>query len=217
MGSPVVAVGAYGKKSDLAPGAQHGAVYLFTPAGTQVAKLTASDEESQAWFGHSVSISGVFVVIGSHRRDENGNDDSGAAYIFSATCGNPFDADASPCVELGKVTPSDAAEDDDFGYSVAISSNKFVVGARGKSSESVYEGGAAYVFEIVGASYESGMGGFNVIEMGKVKWPVSLERTQQAGTSVAIGGGTGAAGIDNTVVVGSLKRGTPGSAAIFEV
>ncbi len=45
--------------------------------------LIAEDAETSAQFGHSVSISGNYILIGSPFADESGGPDAGAAYLFA--------------------------------------------------------------------------------------------------------------------------------------
>ena len=66
-------------------GLYSGAAYVFKKNVTgnfvQLAKLTASDEERDDWFGESVDINGKQIVIGAvHNRDSGIQ--SGSAYVF---------------------------------------------------------------------------------------------------------------------------------------
>jgi hypothetical protein len=106
----------------------------------EVMKLTASDAEDWDRFGHSVAISGDYVVVGAHLEDGAGTD-RGAAYIYERNYGGPDNWG-----EVMKLTASDAENADYFGYSVAISGDYVGVGAHledGAGSAS----GAAYIYE----------------------------------------------------------------------
>ena len=112
-----------------------GAVYVFRTSDggstySQVAKLTASDAAMHDLFGGSVAIDGGTVVVGARFEDDGGSQ-SGAVYVFRES--------ASTYVEVAKLTAADAAADDNFGQSVAISGDTVVVGAWN-------DGGSAYVF-----------------------------------------------------------------------
>lgn len=110
-----------------------GSAYLFdTTTGLQLFKLTANDAAANDAFGHSVAIFGTTAIVGTPFDDDTGSI-SGSAYIFDTTTG----------LQLFKLTASDAAESDSFGYSVAISGTTVIVGARGDNSST----GAAYVFD----------------------------------------------------------------------
>ncbi|HUU96643.1 MAG TPA: FG-GAP repeat protein [Phycisphaerae bacterium] len=109
-------------------------------------KLTASDDAENHWFGRSVSISGDVAVIGAPWDDEWG-DQSGAAYVFRRDDnGTPSDPSDDFWVEQAKLTASDAAEDDWFGWSVSISGDVAVIGAY-RDGDGGYRSGSAYVFE----------------------------------------------------------------------
>ena len=74
-------IGAYG---DDDKGTNSGSAYIFKWNGTgwvQQQKLTASDGAANDWFGHSVSISGDYAIIGADDDDDKGSS-SGSAYIF---------------------------------------------------------------------------------------------------------------------------------------
>ena len=107
------------------------AAYVFERSGgfwVEVAKLTASDRGSD-WFGVSVSISedGETVIVGAYYDDDacvnDPNCNSGSAYIFERTPGG--------WVETAKLTASDGAKEDWFGYSVSIGGDVAVVSDAG--------------------------------------------------------------------------------------
>ena len=104
----------------------------------QVAKLTADDAAADDEFGRSVAIDGDTVVIGS-LYDDDGGSYSGAAHVFRTTDGGAtYD-------ELAKLTASDAAEGDRFGWSVAIDGGTIVVGTP-YDDDAGLTSGSAYVF-----------------------------------------------------------------------
>jgi hypothetical protein len=72
--------GAYNDDDD---GANSGSAYLFDLSnGAQLAKLTASEAETQDNFGWAVGISGEFAVVGARGGDINGIE-TGSAYLFT--------------------------------------------------------------------------------------------------------------------------------------
>ncbi|MCH8253638.1 MAG: FG-GAP repeat protein, partial [Planctomycetes bacterium] len=104
-------------------GSWSGSAYVYRFNGSawvEEQKLTASDAAAGDRYGNSVSISGNVVVVGSHN-DDGAGFDSGSAYLYRF--------DGSTWVEARKLTASDAAPDDRFGYSVAISGGVVVVGS----------------------------------------------------------------------------------------
>ena len=94
-----------------------GSAYISTKAvdGTwsETAKLTASDGAEVDAFGHSVSISGNTAIVSAYGDDDLG-DGSGSAYIFTKAVDGNWS-------EATKLTASDGAEGEVFGYSVSIS------------------------------------------------------------------------------------------------
>ncbi|KAH8066830.1 protein kinase [Aureococcus anophagefferens] len=128
-------------------GAHADALFGGRSGSAYVAKLVASDAAEYDWFGSSVAVSGDLVVVGAY-----GNDDAGAvtgsAYVFRTT-----NAGAS-WTQTAKLVASDAAEDDGFGISVAVSGDLVVVGAM-YNDDAGSNSGSAYVFRTTdgGASW----------------------------------------------------------------
>jgi hypothetical protein len=116
-----------------------GSAYIFRFNGSswvQEAKLLASDGAVIDYFGRSVSISGDTAVIGANGNDENGYN-SGSAYLYDFS---------DPCnITETKLTATDAAAGDYFGYSVAISGTTAIVGALGDDDAGDHSG-SAYLF-----------------------------------------------------------------------
>ena len=100
------------------------------------AKLTADDAAAGDLFGHSVSISGDTIVIGSQYNDEAGVD-AGAAYVFTRTGGVWSQQD--------KLVADDGASDDRFGISVSVSGDTVVAGSIW-DTDNGNNSGSAYVF-----------------------------------------------------------------------
>ncbi|MEE9212014.1 MAG: FG-GAP repeat protein, partial [Phycisphaeraceae bacterium] len=98
-------------------------------------KITALDAAANDQFGNSVAVSGNTAVVGARGNDDAGNL-SGSAYVFDTTTGS----------QLFKLTASDAAADDFFGRSVAVSGNTAVIGALG-NSDAGSQSGSAYIFD----------------------------------------------------------------------
>ena len=114
-----------------APGHLHGAlgtgaVYVFRSNGltwVEDQELHASDGVFQDGFGAAVSLSGDVAVIGASATDDNGPN-SGAAYVFR------FDPATSLWVEEQKLLALDGVSGDFFRYSVAISGDVALIGAK---------------------------------------------------------------------------------------
>ncbi|MFZ2420260.1 MAG: FG-GAP repeat protein, partial [Anaerolineae bacterium] len=104
-------------------------------------RLIASDRQSYDLFGWSVAISGDVVVVGAFQADPGSVGDAGAAYVFEKPGGGWADM-----THTAKLTASDKAWSDQFGYSVGISGDVVVVGAPYADPDGASEAGAAYVF-----------------------------------------------------------------------
>ncbi len=99
--------------------------------------LTYGSSEDE--FGHSLDISDDYIVAGSWRSDENGND-AGSVYVFHKL--------ANMWVLNQQLIPDDVSEGDRFGCSVAVSGEYLVVGALNDFDEtdSTEQKGSAYIF-----------------------------------------------------------------------
>ena len=90
-----------------------GSAYIFTGSGNnwvQTAKITGSDSAAGDFFGVSVAINsgGNIVLIGAQSDDMGAQVDVGSAYIFTGS-GNNW-------VQVAKITGSDSAANDAFGF-----------------------------------------------------------------------------------------------------
>jgi hypothetical protein len=183
-----------GSRLDDAGGSNSGSAYIYanTSGNTwvQQMRITASDAESDDYFGTAVAISGNQVVVGSYG-DDNVGSSSGSAYVYANTSGNTW-------TQQRKITASDAASGDDFGSSVAISGNLIVIGAYDDDSTA----GAAYIY--------ANTGGNTWVEQSKI---VASDRGNgdRFGYSISISG--------NLIIVGAYANDdasfSSGSAYIF--
>ncbi len=127
-----------GAPNDDDAGLYSGSAYLFNvTTGDQLFKLNAADAAANDRFGGSVAISGDIAIISAFL-DDDGGSDSGSVYLFNITTGN----------QIAKLNAEDAAYDDHFGGSVAISGNIAIIGANGKDDGSTTNSGSAYLFDI---------------------------------------------------------------------
>jgi hypothetical protein len=162
-----------------------GSAYVFRYNGSTWAeeqKLTANDGAAGDYFGYSVSISDNTALIG---RECSGNR-TGSAYVFRY--------DGSTWEEEQKLTASDSAAMDYFGYSVSISDNTALIGAECSENHT----GSAYVFRYDGYTWVEEQ---KLTASDRATW-------QHFGNSVSIS--------DNTALIGApLVEGYTGSAYIF--
>ncbi|VAX32081.1 hypothetical protein MNBD_NITROSPIRAE01-1886 [hydrothermal vent metagenome] len=118
-----------------------------------VQKLLAPDAQPEDRFGHSVSISGDYAIVGAPFEGGDTVDPSnnaGAAYIFQRTGANTWDTGT-------KITALDPQAGDLFGQSVSISEDYAIVGASSTDggtgdppTPNKPDAGAIYIFERTG-------------------------------------------------------------------
>jgi len=106
-------------------------------------KLTAFDAAVGDSFGGSVAISGDRLIVGASG-DDDGGSNSGSAYVYRYD-GGSWALDQ-------KLTAFDGAADDRFGRSVAISSDRVIVGAP-YDDDGGSSSGSAYVYRYNGSNW----------------------------------------------------------------
>lgn len=149
-------------------GSNSGAVYVFARSGStwkQQAFLKAANADVADGFGYSIAVSGATVAVGapfeaSRETDpaDNSGNDNGAVYVFVRSLSSVWTQEAY--IKAGQY--SDTL--DQFGFSVAISTDTLVVGAPGEDGKgikvngpeydnTVQASGAAYVFHREGSTW----------------------------------------------------------------
>jgi hypothetical protein len=117
------------------PNSAHSA-YLFDAAtGNLLRALADPTPPFPDYFGNSVAVSGNTLVVGAPY-DSTVRKDAGLAYIFDAATGSLLRTLSNP-------TPAD---EEHFGWSVAISGSTVVVGAPSEGAGST-RAGSAYIFD----------------------------------------------------------------------
>ncbi|WP_170309889.1 T9SS type A sorting domain-containing protein [Seonamhaeicola maritimus] len=194
-----------------------GVAYIFERDGsgnwneTQV--LNGSDNSGGVLFGYKVAIDGDYAIVSSKNTDEDENGAnpllrSGSAYIFERDGSGIWN-------EVQKIVPSDRAQVDEFGFSVAINGNYAIVGTIKEDedetgSNTLQNAGSAYIFE------RDGSGNWN--EVQKIV-PSDREQNDNFGYSVSIDNNyiiVGSRGEDHDVNGFSNPLASSGSAYIFE-
>ena len=136
-------VGAYNDDDD---GSSSGSAYIFTRSGstwTEQAKLTASDAAAGDYFGRAVVVSGDTAIVGAYTDDDDGSN-SGSAYIFARS--------GSSWTEQAKLTASDAAAGDNFGFALEVSGDTAIIGAFNDDDDGS-NSGSAYIFTRSGSTW----------------------------------------------------------------
>ncbi len=122
-----------------------GAAYLYlrSQGGLdgwgEIKTLLASDAGAGDFFGCAVSISGDYAVVGAVGENGSGTD-QGAAYVFYR-----YQGGADNWGQVKKLVGGDRADNDGFGYAIAIDGTTILVGADGEDG-SGSDQGAAYIF-----------------------------------------------------------------------
>ena len=192
LSGDTVVVGAY--QTDVTVGAvlhhAQGAVYVYTRSGTGWTlqqKLTANNGAAAEWFGYSVAIDGDTLVVGVPLRTVGGHLTQGTICVFTRT--------GTIWTQQAEMTAADGGQDDQLGWSVAMSGNTVLAGAIHHTIAGHLDQGAAYVFTGSGAS-----------------WSQQGELTQNDGAS-SDNFGTGVALSGDTALVGAGRHAVAGNAS----
>ncbi len=142
----VALVGAYGDDDN---GNLSGSAYVFRFDGTnwsQEAKLVPSDGGTEDNFGWSVALDGDVALVGAWADDVNGTN-TGSAYVFRF--------DGTNWTQEAKLLAGDRASYDEFGFSVSVSGDAALVGARTESNSNGGSSGSAYLFRFDGTNWNA--------------------------------------------------------------
>ncbi|TXG76443.1 hypothetical protein E6P97_03445 [Patescibacteria group bacterium] len=140
-----IGVGAYNARST------SGAVYIFDyvkNAWSEV-RLQASDAAANDQFGFRVALSsdGNTLAIGSWYDDNSGGTNAGSVYVFTRS--------GTTWTQQTRLQANDAAANDNFGWSVALSSdgNTLAVGSSYDDNSGGANAGSVYVFTRSGSTW----------------------------------------------------------------
>ena len=93
------------------------------------------------FFGNAVAIDGNYAIVGVYNEDDAGGFDSGKAYIFDVATGVLVHT-------LDNPNAFGTSDRDYFGYSVAISGDRAIVGTQGEDDAGRTSSGRAYIFDV---------------------------------------------------------------------
>ena len=133
------------------PSTNEGAAYIYERSGASwvfKATLVAPVANNADQFGFSVSITANgYAAVGATAEDEDASETNtlnaaGSVYIYERN------NTTTDWIQVQKIVAADREIDDQFGYSLDISGNFLVVGAKLEGSNNE---GAAYIFERTGA------------------------------------------------------------------
>ena len=167
-----------------------GAAYLYDLDGNELVELsipghTSNPPDGSPLFGTSVAVGSGRIVVGARADNVGSNDNQGAAYLF--------DLDGN---YIAKLTSSNGAAEDKFGWSVAVGSGRIVVGARDHNTNGNNDQGSAYIYDLDGN------------EVGIIT-ASDGSAADEFGWSVAIG--------NNKIVVGAPRAGFSGAVYAYDL
>lgn len=169
---------------------------------TEQQKVTAPDGFTDDYFGFSVAIDGDTMIVGAPYDDVGGNANRGSAYVFVRS-GGVWNFQQ-------QLLAPDGVDNDNFGFTVAISGDSAVVGAPYDDVRydfgTVIDVGSAYVFV---RNPATGTWSFQV----QLSDYMDPRQGDYFGWSVAIDGDTVLAGAPDDDVGGNYDQ---GSAYVFQ-
>ncbi len=214
-----VVVGAY---NDDTGATNSGSAYVYDlSSGTPtvpVATLSNPSPSVDDNFGISVAISGARVVVGAYQ-DDKGASNADSAYVYNLNSGSPM----VPAATLNNPSP---AATDNFGFSVAISGARVVVGAHSDDTIGTNTG-SAYVYDVSSGTPTAPIATLNnpfPLTNSHFGWSVAI-----SGTRVVAGTPYSSIGVNNagmacmydlssstpTVSIGSLFNPAPSLNELF--
>lgn len=169
---------------DMTTQGSRGAAHVFAEEGgswtyRQLVRSSDGAPMDDANFGGAIASTGDRVLIGAPGPDwaSTGSYPNGAVYVFAVADGQ--------LAETQKLVPGDGAAGDQFGYAVAASGERVLVGAPAADVDGVVHRGAVYLFAHDGTSYTQAQ---------KLVDPDG-EAYDQLGQAVALDGDAGLAGM----------------------
>ena len=137
-----IVIGAY--QDNVGANSNQGSAHIYGGLDcdfTEQAHPIASDGAANDWFGRSVAVDGDTIVVGAQQDNVLVSGTLGAAYVFSRNQGG-----TGVWGVVKKLTASDGAVGDFFGYAVALDGDTIVVGAERDTVGANFGQGSAYIF-----------------------------------------------------------------------
>ncbi|QDV89215.1 hypothetical protein RAS2_02790 [Phycisphaerae bacterium RAS2] len=142
------------RSDDNAAGVDAGAAYIYrldfepidmTYSAVLEAKLIGSDTIAGDNFGLGVAITTDYAIVGAPQHDYGGKSNPGAAYVFLRS--------GTSWSQQAKLTLPDPADEDSYGFAVAISSTTALVGAWRREVDGVSDAGAVFAYARSGTTW----------------------------------------------------------------
>lgn len=135
-----------------------GAVYVYQQDDDKEwilhQKLYSSNPEVAGYFGYSVAIDGSTLIVGAYNEDEMGGNQGnvGAVYLYELATNGSWQ-------EMQRLASPDAKQGDLFGYTLAISHDRILIGAPKHKYDLLGQNemigaGAAYLFKRQGGIWD---------------------------------------------------------------
>ncbi len=182
-----------GASTDSEQGAAAGAAYIFgydpnTQTWFEQQKFHAADAAIGNAFGWSAALDGDTALIGAHHGAAPPVFNTGAAYVFRF--------DGKQWVQEQKLTASDPAIEDFFGWSVSLQGDLALIGAM-LDDDYANGSGSAYIFRLDGTEWN---------ETAKLRYE-EVQDVHAFGVSVATDGEHAIVGANFTTVNGDAEAG----------
>ncbi|MES2776854.1 MAG: hypothetical protein V4722_21935 [Bacteroidota bacterium] len=156
-------------------------------SGLMINNVQTTTVISQASYGHAVAIDGDYAVVGSISDSVGNNHNQGSAQVLKRVNG--------VWLQQAELTAADGTSNSSFGYSVDISGNYIIIGAKTAPGPVNITQGAAYVYELVGNDW---------IQRAKL---TDNNNAVYYGCSVAINGNTAVVGAYGSKVGTNIQQG----------
>jgi hypothetical protein len=137
VGSGRIVVGAY--LDDISGVLNAGSAHIYDLNGNYVGTITHPSAAASDNFGFSVAVGSGRIVVGTLFDDIGALTDAGSAHIYDLN-GN----------YVGTITHPSAADNDRFGYSVAVGSGRIVVGTLFDDIGALSDVGSAHIYDLNG-------------------------------------------------------------------
>jgi hypothetical protein len=157
-----------------------GVAYVFTNVyvnATQAIKLVPGDGANGDQFGQAIAIHGDTIVVGAYLNTSSGTNKAGSAYVYGRNQGGNNNWGL-----VKKLAPTDGANADFFGISVAINVDTIAIGSQANNpGNNTNRAGAVY-------SYDRNAGGPNNWGLTKKLAATDGASNDGLGHSVAVSG-----------------------------
>lgn len=112
-----------------------GFVAQASATGVKGPMLYEGNGQAFGGFGFSTAVAGNMTIVGSANHDSAGQEDSGLVTVFDGS------------TMIGHLLPPTSFADDEFGFAVAVTRDRIIVGARGFDQPGKGNAGRVYLYD----------------------------------------------------------------------